>query len=243
MRIIKVNAIDSTNTFLRKMCNKELVVDYTIITAKEQTKGRGQMGAVWSSEKDKNLIFSTFKNLKYLKIKDSFFVSIVTSLSIHKALKEAGIPNLKIKWPNDILSEKKKICGILIENVIKNNKLNSCIVGVGLNVNQTEFKNLPKATSLKLATEKHYDLDELLIKIINHLKHYFMRLDKGALAELKREYEVELFRINKPSTFKDAEGNMFSGFIKGVSNSGKLNVLLEDDIIQEFDLKEITLLY
>ena len=243
MRIIKVNAIDSTNTYLRKMCNKELVVDYTIITTKEQTKGRGQMGAVWRSEKGKNLVFSTFKNLKYLKIENSFFVSMVTSLSILKALKETDIPNLKIKWPNDILSEKHKICGILIENVIKNNKLSSCIVGVGLNVNQTVFKNLPKASSLKLITGKHYDLDELLIKIIKHMQHYFMRLDKGELSELKREYEVELFRKNKPSTFKDTEGNMFSGFIKGVSSSGKLNVLLEDEITQEFDLKEIQLLY
>ena len=159
------------------------------------------------------------------------------------ALKKANIPKLKIKWPNDILSEKNKICGILIENVIKNNKLNSCIIGVGLNVNQTEFKNLPKASSLKSTIGKHFNLDELLTNIINHLKYYFTRLDNGDLAELKQEYEDELFRKNSPSTFKNAEGELFSGFIKGISNSGKLNVLLEDEIIQEFDLKEITLLY
>ncbi len=243
MRIIKVNAIDSTNSYLRKMCSEELVADYTIIVTSEQTKGRGQMGTVWSSEKDKNLIFSVFKELKTLSIEDSFYVSIVTSLAIHRALKEANIPKLKIKWPNDILSEKNKICGILIENVIKNNKLSSCIIGIGLNVNQTEFKNLPKASSLKSTIGKHFNLDELLTNIINQLKHYFTRLDNGDLAELKLEYEGELFRKNKPSTFKNAEGNMFSGFIKGISDSGKLNVLLEDEVIQEFSLKEITLLY
>ena len=112
-----------------------------------------------------------------------------------------------------------------------------------MNVNQTEFKNLPKASSLKLTTGKQYGLDELLINIVKQLKVHFTRLEKGELSELKKEYEAALFRKNKPSTFKDAEGHMFTGFIKGISNSGKLNVLLEDEITQEFDLKEITLLY
>ena len=243
MRIIKVSAIDSTNSYLRKMCSEELVGDYTIIVTNEQTNGRGQMGTVWSSEVGKNLIFSVFKEIKNLNIEDFFYVSIVTSLSIYKALKSANIPKLKIKWPNDILSEKNKICGILIENIIKNSELRSCIIGIGLNVNQTEFKNLPKASSLKLTTGKHFVIDELLTSIVKQLKVYFTRLEKGELSELKKEYEAALFRKNKPSTFKDAEGNMFTGFIKGISNSGKLNVLLEDEIFQEFDLKEITLLY
>ena len=243
MPLIKVNAIGSTNTYLRRMSNEKLVKDYTIIVTDDQTKGRGQMGTVWASNKGENLVFSVFKDLNAVSIEDSFYVSIVTSLSIYKALKETNIPNLKIKWPNDILSERSKICGILIENVIKNNKLNSCIIGIGLNVNQIEFKNLPNASSLKLITGQHFNLDELLANIINQLKHYFTRFDNGDLIGLKNEYEELLFRNNKPSTFKNAEGNMFSGFIKGISNSGKLNVLLEDDIFQEFDLKEITLLY
>ena len=243
MRIIKVSAIDSTNSYLRKMSNEEFVKDYTIIVTDEQKKGRGQMGTIWSSEKGKNLMFSVFKELNPLSIHDSFFVSVATSLSIVKALKESNIPYLKIKWPNDILSENNKVCGILIENVIKNNQLSSCIIGVGLNVNQTEFKKLPKASSLNLITGKYFNLDELLTNITNQLKHYFGRLENGELTSLKKEYEDLLFRKNKPSTFKNAKGNMFSGIIKGISDFGKLNVLLEDEITKEFDLKEITLLY
>lgn len=243
MRIIKVNAIDSTNSYLRKMCNMGVVSDYTIVIANEQTKGRGQVGTVWDSENGKNLIFSVFKKIDTLKIEDLFYVSMITSLSIFKALREASIPNLRIKWPNDILSENYKVCGILIENVVKNNQIASCIIGIGLNINQTEFKNLPNASSLKLIMGKYFDLEELLVSITKHLKQYFIRLDNAELDEIKQEYEDELFRKNKPSTFLNVEGNMFSGFIKGVSNSGKLNVLLEDEIIQEFDLKEITLLY
>ncbi|WNH07939.1 biotin--[acetyl-CoA-carboxylase] ligase [Thalassobellus suaedae] len=143
---------------------------------------------------------------------------------------------------NDILSADKKICGILIENVIKN-KLNSTIIGVGINVNQTDFKNLPKASSLKKITGVHYNLDEILQLVINYTKEYSSLLQQGKYELVKNEYETNLFRKNKPSTFKDAEGALFSGFIKGVTKYGKLQVILEDEIVKKFDLKEITLLY
>lgn len=243
MQIIKLNATESTNSYLRDLYSKQKVVDYTVVLAKKQKKGRGQMGTVWSSQEGKNLTFSVFKGLKGLDIENTFFVSIVTSLAIVKALKALNISNLKIKWPNDILSDNYKICGILIENVIKNNELDSCIIGIGLNVNQMEFKDLPKASSLKLLTGIHYTLDEVLNEIVNKMEQYFIKLRKGNLSDLMKEYESHLFRKNKPSTFTSTEGTMFSGYIKGITNSGKLSVLLEDNIISEYDLKEITLLY
>ena len=142
-----------------------------------------------------------------------------------------------------ILSENKKICGILIENVIKNNKLEASIIGIGLNVNQTEFKSLPNASSLRIITGTVFNLDELLQRIIENLKYYFISLEAESLNVLKDEYETRLFRKNKPSTFKNSHGDIFAGFIKGISNLGKLQVVFEDDILKEFDLKEIQLLY
>ncbi|PWH81752.1 biotin--[acetyl-CoA-carboxylase] ligase [Algibacter marinivivus] len=242
MRIVKLNAIDSTNSYLKTLYNTESIDDYTAVLAENQTKGRGQMGAVWDSEASKNLTFSMFKELHDYKLEEAFYVSIVTSLAIIKTLKTLSIPKLSVKWPNDILSADKKICGVLIENVIKQ-AINASIIGIGLNVNQVVFKNLPKASSLKLISGKHFDIDELVITIINNLKGYFLLLKDEKYDVLKNEYESYLFRKNKPSTFKNAEGIMFSGFIKSVSNSGKLQVLLEDDILKEYDLKEITLLY
>ena len=243
MHIIKLSATDSTNSYLRNKCSKELVEDYTVIVADQQTKGRGQVGTNWTSEAGKNLVFSVFKNLKSLNIEHPFYLSMITSLSIERALKKMNIQNLKIKWPNDILSDNKKICGILIENVFKRNSLNSSIIGVGLNVNQTLFNDLPNASSLKLQTGIDYSLNELLITILNELKIYFNLYENGELYAIKQEYESKLFRINKPSTFKKTDGALFSGYIKGISNSGKLNILLEDNINQEFDLKEVQLLY
>ena len=243
MHIIKLNAIDSTNSYLKKLSTQEALDDFTIVITEVQLEGRGQMGSVWTSKSSKNLTFSVYKKFLGLEFQHVFYISIATSLALVKSLQFFSIPKLAIKWPNDILAENKKICGILIENMMRNQTVSNSIIGMGLNVNQTEFENLPKASSLKLITGDVYNIDELAILIVNNLKIYFNKLNQGQFEDLKFEYEDLLFRKNKPSTFKDAEGSMFSGIIKGVSNYGNLQVLLEDDIIKEFSLKEITLLY
>lgn len=243
MRIIKLNAIDSTNNFLKQLCAKETVEDNTIIVTNYQSHGRGQMGTTWVSEDSKNLMFSVFKDISFLETEQNFYISMATSLSIISALKSFTIPKLQIKWPNDILSENQKICGVLIENIIKQNQLKATIIGVGINVNQTNFSELPKATSLHLLTGKVLNLDEVLQAILENLIHYFNLLKDEKFQQIKDAYEKLLFRKDKPSTFKDSKGVLFSGFIKSISNSGNLQVLLEDNIIKEYDLKEITLLY
>ncbi|MFD0989843.1 biotin--[acetyl-CoA-carboxylase] ligase [Mariniflexile jejuense] len=243
MLIIKLNATDSTNSYLKRLCGNELVTDYTAVMAKKQTNGRGQMGTVWSAQSAKNLTFSVYKDVSTYNLEHPFYISMATALALIKTLKSLSINKLSVKWPNDILSENKKICGILIENVVKQNKFASSIIGIGLNVNQVEFENLPQASSLRVVSGRVFDIDEVAQIIIKNLKYYFDMLKKDEFETLKNKYESCLFRKNKPSTFKDAEGVMFSGFIKGVSNSGCLQILLEDDIIKEFEFKTITLLY
>ena len=243
MRIIKLDAIDSTNTFLKEISSADVVEDFTVIVTNYQKSGRGQMGTNWDSKKGKNLTFSVFKDVSFLAFDKQFYISIITSLALIKTLKANNIPKLSVKWPNDILSEDKKLCGVLIENVIKKNELASSIIGVGLNVNQVSFETLPKASSMQIISKNSYDLDEVLQVFIEHLKKYFKLLKANRIDELKEEYESYLFRKNKPSTFRDEEGVLFSGFIKGVSQTGNLIVLLEDNILKEFSLKQIALLY
>lgn len=171
-------------------------------------------------------------------------MSIVTSLALIKTLQHFDIPKLSIKWPNDILSEKKKICGILIENTLKQQQIQSSIIGVGLNVNQTHFIDLPKASSLKLITGKTYNLTELLDSFLDNLKFYFDILDANQHKKLFDTYTKYLFRKGKPSTFKDCKNdNLFPAYIKGVNESGKLILELEDAIEKSYGLKEIQLLY
>ncbi|MFD2823152.1 biotin--[acetyl-CoA-carboxylase] ligase [Lacinutrix iliipiscaria] len=243
MRIIKLNATNSTNTYLKQLSGKEVISDYTVVQTQFQTQGRGQMGTKWSANSGENLMFSVFKEVSFLKFDQHFCISMVTALAIIKTLKSFNVPKLSVKWPNDILSEDKKICGVLIENSIKQNKFKDSIIGVGINVNQTHFENLPKASSLRIITGRTFHFDELLIRLIEHLKQYFSLLEAQNFEAIKNEYESYLFRKNKPSTFKDKTGNMFSGFIQSVSETGNLQVRLEDAILKEYDLKEITLLY
>ena len=114
MQIIKLNAIDSTNQYLHDLIGKISLEDFAVVTARYQTKGRGQRATTWQSEKDKNLIISVLKKEIDLNPQRQFLLNIVVSLALFKTLETLQIPKLSIKWPNDILSHDKKIAGILI---------------------------------------------------------------------------------------------------------------------------------
>ncbi|MBU2922382.1 biotin--[acetyl-CoA-carboxylase] ligase [Winogradskyella psychrotolerans] len=243
MYIIKLNAIGSTNSYLKDIVSVTLPKDYTVVVAEKQTKGRGQMGAEWQAESGKSLTVSVFKSLESFDIKEQFYISMAVSLAIFKALSVFKIPQLRIKWPNDILSANTKICGILIENVIKNNNLQGSIIGFGLNVNQKYFDNLPQASSMSLLTGVIYNKDEVLSEILKQMKFYFNILESNNHSDIKAEYESFLFRKDKPSTFRSSNNNSFSGIIQGVTKSGQLRVWTEDEIIRTFDLKDVKLLY
>jgi BirA family biotin operon repressor/biotin-[acetyl-CoA-carboxylase] ligase len=242
MKLIKLDAIDSTNEFLKAMSSNQIVENFTVVTAENQTKGKGQMGAVWDSEPSKNLIMSILITEFVTAIHQLFDINIVVSVSVIQVLEDFNIPELSIKWPNDIMSYNKKIGGILIENSIKSDGSINSIVGLGLNVNQTNFENLPKASSLAVICGTTFDKEEILLKIIENLEQntelwyhnsdYFWSF-----------FTNKLFKIGIPMPFEDQNQHHFMGIIQGVSPIGKLQILLEDDSIAEFDIKEIQMLY
>ncbi len=242
MHIIKLNAIDSTNAYLKALSMETALQDCTVVITKRQTKGRGQMGTIWQSEPSKNLTFSVFKDVSFIKVEQQFYISMAASLALYKALDTFYIPQLHIKWPNDILSANNKIAGILIENVIKHNRLLGSVIGIGLNVNQKHFEKLPNASSMHLISGILYDLEEVFQAIMKQLDNYFKTLKSKRFDAIKAEYESLMFRMQKPSTFLDVNHQSFTGYIKGVTEDGKLVVLEEDNIINTYDLKEVQLL-
>ena len=242
MNIIKLDAIDSTNNYLKKIILNEGINDYTVVTAKFQTQGKGQLGTEWESEHSKNLICSVYKKEINIKVQDQFVISALVSLALIKTLRKVNLSNMHIKWPNDIMSDNKKICGILIENIVKENYIKDAVIGIGLNVNQTIFNNLPNAASIKNLIGTTCSIDEILKDLVKNVKYYFNELDKSSINSIFEKYEDALFRINKPSTFKNSKGEIFSGYIKGVSRLGKLSVMLEDNLVESYDLKEISML-
>lgn len=242
MRLIKLNAIDSTNDFLKGLSNNQFLENFTVVTAENQTKGKGQMGSIWNSEPSKNLIMSVLVTEFVTDINRIFDINIVFSVSIIQVLEDLKIPELSIKWPNDIMSYSKKIGGILIENSIKSDGSINSIVGLGLNVNQINFENLPSASSLAVICNTAFDKEEILLKIIENLEQNILTWNQNSNLFWSK-YTNKLFKKGIPMPFEDENKHNFMGIIQGVSPSGKLQILLEDDSVAEFDIKEIRMLY
>ena len=243
MNLIKLDAIDSTNDFLKEMSRSQIVENFTVVTAKNQTKGKGQMGAKWETESGKNLIMSILVKEVLKDIDEIFHLNVAVALSVIKALEPLNLPKLSIKWPNDIMAENKKIGGILIENSFKSDNKIESIIGIGLNVNQINFDNLPKASSLSLLKEKEFDINEVLEKLFFQIKKHCSLLLSNQHDFLWNEYHKNLFKLNTPIAFSDNENNQFMGIIQGVNYEGRLEVLLNDDSIKTFGVKEIQMLF
>ena len=241
MRLIKLDAIGSTNDFLKNLSTDQSTENFTVVTAENQTKGKGQMGAIWNSEIGKNLIMSVLVR-DFVKADELFNLNIAAAVSVIEALEFFGIPELSIKWPNDIVSGNKKIGGILIENSIKENGKIISIIGIGLNVNQFHFENLPQASSLKLICNKDFDKETILHAIVKNLKSN-MESWITLAGKLKSTYTKKLFKKGIPMPFENQSNLQFMGIIQGISQSGKLLVLLEDGTISDFNIREIRLLY
>tara|TARA_B100000795_G_scaffold191188_1_gene145723 strand:+ start:663 stop:1340 length:678 start_codon:yes stop_codon:yes gene_type:complete len=225
------------------MASNSVVENFTVVVTDNQIKGRGQQGSIWESEAGKNLIFSVFVDFKSLNISDKKYLNYAVSLAVFEVLQQENIPGITIKWPNDILSAKKKIAGILIENSLKGPKISSSVIGIGLNVNQTSFSSsLEKASSLKIISSRTFDLEKLLIEMVTSLKSKIALLNLKAFESIETSYLNVLYKKNIPTMFKDSNDVLFMGIILGISKDGKLQVELEDETFKEFGFKEISFL-
>ena len=242
MRIIKINATNSTNSFLKELAQNSSLDEITVAVTNNQTSGRGQMNNSWLSEPYKNLTFSLFTPLKKIKIEHQAYLNFAVSLAIYDTLLEYNVPDLYIKWPNDIMSGKKKICGILIENTFSYSRIKNTIIGIGLNVNQESFhKSLINASSLKIILKKSIELEALMNTIINHINLKISCVELKNFNQIYNRYHQALFKKGIPTTFLNQKTNqLFMGIINGVSSSGNLQIQLEDNSIQEFGLKEVS---
>lgn len=243
LKLIKLNAIDSTNDYLKALRKKVELEDGVIVLAHHQTRGRGQVASNWHSEAGKSLSFSMFKRFSGLDQQWPFAVNWAVSLGVKKGLERCGMDGVVIKWPNDILAGGSKVCGILIEPQWHASKMTSAVIGVGINVNNLNFPNLPRASSLALIAKRTFDMELVLENVAQSISAELDRLVASDYKELKHEYEHNLFRINTISEFEDNLGDLWKGTIKGVSGLGQLKVALEDGSLQLFEMKDLQLIY
>lgn len=231
MNVVKLHATGSTNDALKLRFRESVIPHLTALYTTSQSQGRGQRGTTWQSEDGKNLTFSVLvtEGLENLSI---FQLNQIVSVALAEWLIEKFQIQAKVKWPNDILSVKKKLAGILIETVFKKQHLNHAIIGIGLNVNQTEFKGLPHAISMAQLTGVTYDLEELLFSFLQHLKNRLLRSE-----ELLHKYNDYLFKHGQIADFKKDE-SLFKARVDGVNQNGHL-LLTHDGMQQSYEIKTI----
>ncbi len=225
----------STNSFLRELLRQKTLPEGFVVFTDFQTAGKGQIENSWESEKGKNLLFSILLYPHQISIAEQFIMSQIVSIALIKVLSEY-CEQVKIKWPNDIYVNDKKLAGILIENSLQGAQIKSTIIGIGLNVNQTDFKSdAPNPVSLRLLNNKSYNRKVILEKIIDNILHIYSEMDKDIVRE---EYFSNLYRNDGFYAFR--RGNkIFNARIKNVLPNGKLILSLENKSTKAFYFKEV----
>ena len=238
MEIIYFKSLPSTNTKLLEL-SKKSAKSWTVVWTGEQTEGKAYGGGKWEIEKNKNLAVSLLINSDLIH-KELIYFNQWLGVTIQQYLKRFS-GNVYVKWPNDIIMENRKICGLLIETYKSDNEL-IIIVGIGLNVNQEEFENLPKAGSLFTQTHQTYDLEEILTGLLTEIQENYYLIEERRFAEIAEQYNSVLFCRNRIAKFEYDE-KLFEGIILGVNEHGQLIVQTDSGEVREFNHKQIELIY
>lgn len=229
----------STNDEVRRLYADKADLNGAVMVTDHQTAGRGQRGNRWEATSGLNLTFSVMLRPAFLRLQDQFLLNVIASLALAELLADLGI-EAKIKWPNDVMIEERKISGILLENQVSGNKLQYSIVGIGLNVNQEHF-NIPTATSLKQCTGNTHHLASLLSLLLEKLEVYYLMLRSGQNTKLLTEYERRMYWRGEKHSFATNNLN-FTGEIHGIDQSTGALCMLVDGEQKKFEVKQVVYL-
>lgn len=239
------DSIDSTNSEARRQL--PVNAKMSVYAAKFQTAGRGQRGNKWSSAAGQNLTFSVLLNFAHpqmpdLAVRDQFLLSIAAALSVSDLLQKLNIRN-SIKWPNDIYIGRRKVCGMLIENIVGNAGLEHSIIGIGLNLNQTEFPpELVNPTSVLVSSGLRTVPEDVLDDFLDIFSEYIPYLsDIEGINEIRNKYVSRLFWLGVSREYHDCLRNIdFTGTIKGISEEGQLLMEMPDKTVANYSFKEVS---
>ena len=233
--LIYFNNCASTQDELIDFLNQHyLSEDFLAVYTFNQTKGRGQYGNSWENLPEENLAYSFALKTKNINISDTCF-NFYTAILVRDFIANLTKTEVKIKWPNDLILKNKKICGMLFEK----NK-NYFVVGIGINILQENFKNLPKAGSVLSQTGLSFELKTFAESLHQYIfEHLVQKEIPNNILEL---YHLHLYRKNEVSVFEKNEVRQ-NGIIKNVDENGYIWIDLENEGLQKFFHKEIELLY
>lgn len=224
-KVLKLLAsVDSTNSYARDLVANSAPIEGTAIIALRQTAGRGQIGNQWQSMEGKDLTFSLIYRPEFLNGRQLFDLNILVSVAISHWLEslEAGV--VKIKWPNDILLNGRKVCGILIENGLQGHRIRQSIIGVGLNLNsEPDWKSLPHATSVLRECGRETPIELAYQSLLENLEAQYLRRKSGRDSDIRKDYLARLAGLDENSRMS-VKGVEMEGVIRGIDQEGRLEV-------------------
>ncbi|MBO6023408.1 MAG: biotin--[acetyl-CoA-carboxylase] ligase [Bacteroidales bacterium] len=233
--------LDSTNAYLQRK-QSETDIRNWVVSADEQTAGKGMGNNGWESEIGKNLTFSLAIDMGFLPAERQFLLSEAVPLGIIEVL-DGILPTekLSIKWPNDIFYENRKLAGILINSTIKANMMDVSIIGIGLNVNQMQFQDWPThPISMKMITGEDYNLQPLLEQIAEHIIIKVEQL-KSNPTSIEQDYLKRLFRYRSWADY-EIEGKTLRLFMTGIDAFGRLQLVDKQQELHQYEIKQIKFL-
>ena len=241
--IKRLDVTDSTNRYARdeavalwrEAAGKQLVA----VTARHQTAGRGQRGNVWSSKMGENLLLSMLvRPGNSLEVANQFLLSQAVAVSLHAAMKCYGIET-KLKWPNDIYVGNRKLAGILVELDYSGSSVEQAIIGIGLNVNQSDFPAMDRVpVSMKMLLGKEITVDDVLCDVIECFGRYYAGICTGEADAVATEYKELLLGIGEERHFIDSQGS-FMATIEGTEPDGHLLLRHGDGTLSRYAFKEV----
>jgi BirA family biotin operon repressor/biotin-[acetyl-CoA-carboxylase] ligase len=239
--IIRLSEVDSTNNYAMNLVRQGVARNFQCIWALHQNQGRGQRGNSWLSENGKNLTCSIIFFPLSLEATENFYLSMTVCLAAKRFL-EKICNGVQIKWPNDIYLAGKKTGGILIENTLDKQNVKSSVIGVGINLNQSEFPaDIPNATSVFLNSGIVQEIEPNLQLLYNSITEGLKKLDLKLYSEIKTEYLECLYGIGIQLKFKDSKGE-FTGVIEGVEDTGELIIKDERGNKRIYAFKEVEMI-
>lgn len=236
--IIHIRETNSTNNYLKELLQTQNVDEGTVVWADFQSAGKGQRGNGWESEAGKNILFSIVLFPGFIKAGEQFILSQIVSLAVANCLQEYT-EGISIKWPNDIYWNEKKICGILLENTILEDNIGHSVAGIGININQENFRSdAPNPVSLKQITNRDYNLEEILKTVVDNISMYYQQIKIGKTYSLIKQYKESLFRKDGYHLYNDGISN-FLARIQDVDSSGILILKTKEGEERHFAFKEV----
>lgn len=242
-KLILLHEIDSTNNYAARLLEQGKLEHGTVILAGRQTAGRGQRGNEWRSALENQLAYSVYAETAFLSADRYWYLNLAVSLAV-KATVESLLhgAEVRIKWPNDILVNSKKLSGILLETQWRSGAIRGAVIGIGMNIYPEP--NLPSACALRDFSGEDFRMTDLAVSLSAQLNLFFEKLRNGEWNDLLNAYEAALWRRDAEQIARLPDGSEIAGSIRGIDGGG--NLLFEHAAgkeIKSYGLKEIAFSY